>query len=107
MHATPHGDTEPVHGRRRSVPRRRTVVPVNIFMARLIRHLRACGIGLVVLPWAVTAAAIEPGMPNPPTRPTRVRCAILIVDVIDIDDVSESFEAKISLVASWHDPRLA
>lgn len=63
--------------------------------------------GLVALPCAVSAAAIEPGMPNPPARPTRVRCAILIVDVIDIDDVTESFEAKISLVANWHDPRLA
>ncbi len=107
VHATPHADTEPVHGRHRSVPRRRTGVPVNIFMARLVRHLRACVIGLVALPCAMTAAAIEPGMPNPPARPTRVRCAILIVNVIDIDDVSESFEAKISLVASWHDPRLA
>lgn len=75
-------------------------------MTRLVRRAAACVVGLVML-LDVAAAALEPGMPNPPASPTRVRCAILIVDVLDIDDVSESFEAKISLVASWDDPRLA
>jgi len=76
-------------------------------MTSLARRAAACVVGLAMLRCVVAAEAIEPGMPNPPASPTRVRCALLIVDVIDIDDVSESFEAKISLVASWHDPRLA
>lgn len=92
---------------RRSMPRRGGHPAWNTLMTSLARRAAACVVGLAMLRCVVAAEAIEPGMPNPPASPTRVRCALLIVDVIDIDDVSESFEAKISLVASWHDPRLA
>ena len=71
-------------------------------------HLTRMAASLIVaMLFCGTARAFDAGMPNPPASPTRVKCALLILDVIDIDDVNESLQVELSLLATWHDPRLA
>jgi len=74
---------------------------------QLRRTVLAAVAGLLIATAPPPATAIEPGMPNPPASPTRVQCGLIVTDVIAIDDINETFEAEITLIASWSDPRLA